>query len=256
MTGTTSLSDALALAQANMDNPPMNGVSMAYKKPDGSGASYSTLEDVLSVVRPACNAQGIYFSQPVLFVHKIDKSVAPDGSTFEAKTIEECLFTKVRKGDEEQVLGEQFLPSYTDEKRRGAQLTYFKRQQALAAFGLAGEEVDASEQEPSREPVYDDVGGYGSDFEKEKIEQRERKKKDELKAHLKERKLIANGQGLTDDLIKEWTTKNIGKPTSHMTIGQLEATIDYINDYINACEDQDLANPEPQDLFGQPIPID
>lgn len=231
-----SLNDALVLAQLEMENPPLNGENHYFTKPDGSPSKYALLSDILNVVRPACNRWGIAINQKIEFEHdkRVMESTSEAGTntTTEQIASREMLCTVVTKGSETKVLATQPLQGYKDEKTRGSQLTYFRRQHLCSVFGLAGEEVDVSENTPSREPE----GAGDSAYDRDQALQREYAAKTEKLDELKERLKVAKALGIDEAEIKEWTKENIGLPSSHMSINQLNATIEYTNALIKSYE--------------------
>lgn len=218
-----SISDALALAQSQMENPPMNGVNNFFKR-DGEPTKYSTLTDIMSVIRPACNRWGIFFTQQIT-TERLD-----NGNTLEV------LLTVVRKGGDEEVLSAMELPKYMDEKTRGAQLTYFRRQEASAAFGLAGEE-DSMEESPSTETVIPPYYPNDKTSEDYKAEKEAKKSEDALiledrLAEIEERLTIAKSLGLTEDGYKSWFKSNIKVAYSKMQLADADKVLGFLNQNI------------------------
>lgn len=124
MAETRSLAEALCAAQKQMQNPKKDKTARVRTKSGGEYTySYTTLDAVLDVVRPALNEQGVFLSQ---------HSESADGGML--------LHTRVMYGDAVQELDVTPYQYDTDPQEFGKRETYARRYSLLKAFGLAGDD--------------------------------------------------------------------------------------------------------------------
>lgn len=119
-----TIGEALCVAQGRMSNPRKDKVAEVRTKSGGKYQySYTTLDAVLDVVRPALNSEGIYLTQR-------SESVG-DGM---------LLRTSVCYGDQSIELDATPYEYDRDPQEFGKRETYARRYSLLKAFGLAGVE--------------------------------------------------------------------------------------------------------------------
>lgn len=119
-----TIGEALCAAQGRMSNPRKDKVAEVRTKSGGKYQySYTTLDAVLDVVRPALNSEGIYLTQR-------SESVG-DGM---------LLRTSVCYGDQSIELDATPYEYDRDPQEFGKRETYARRYSLLKAFGLAGVE--------------------------------------------------------------------------------------------------------------------
>lgn len=124
MADTRSLADALCAAQKQMQNPKKDKTARVRTKSGGEYTySYTTLDAVLDVVRPALNEQGVFLSQ---------HSESASGGML--------LHTRVMYGDAMQELDVTPYQYDKDPQEFGKRETYARRYSLLKAFGLAGDD--------------------------------------------------------------------------------------------------------------------
>lgn len=124
MADTRSLADALCAAQKQMQNPKKDKTARVRTKSGGEYTySYTTLDAVLDVVRPALNDQGVFLSQ---------HSESASGGML--------LHTRVMYGDAMQELDVTPYQYDKDPQEFGKRETYARRYSLLKAFGLAGDD--------------------------------------------------------------------------------------------------------------------
>lgn len=124
MADTRSLADALCAAQKQMQNPKKDKTARVRTKSGGEYTySYTTLDAVLDVVRPALNEQGVFLSQ---------HSESASGGML--------LHTRVMYGDVMQELDVTPYQYDKDPQEFGKRETYARRYSLLKAFGLAGDD--------------------------------------------------------------------------------------------------------------------
>ena len=124
MADTRSLADALCAAQKQMQNPKKDKTARVRTKSGGEYTySYTTLDAVLDVVRPALNEQGVFLSQ---------HSESASGGML--------LHTRVMYGDAVQELDVTPYQYDKDPQEFGKRETYARRYSLLKAFGLAGDD--------------------------------------------------------------------------------------------------------------------
>lgn len=124
MAETRSLAEALCAAQKQMQNPKKDKTARVRTKSGGEYTySYTTLDAVLDVVRPALNEQGVFLSQ---------HSESAAGGML--------LHTRVLYGDAVQELDVTPYQYDKDPQEFGKRETYARRYSLLKAFGLAGDD--------------------------------------------------------------------------------------------------------------------
>lgn len=124
MAETRSLAEALCAAQKQMQNPKKDKTARVRTKSGGEYTySYTTLDAVLDVVRPALNEQGVFLSQ---------HSESAAGGMM--------LHTRVMYGDAVQELDVTPYQYDKDPQEFGKRETYARRYSLLKAFGLAGDD--------------------------------------------------------------------------------------------------------------------
>jgi len=120
---------ALALAQAELKNPAMNGTNPAFKR-GNSTSRYATLIDVRNAVVPALSKHGICVVQSPKMVR--------DGTTMSAG-----VMTMLCHKDGGSIISELMLPcSKTDAHGVGSAITYARRFSLMAIAGVVGDEDD------------------------------------------------------------------------------------------------------------------
>jgi len=120
---------ALALAQAELKNPPMNGTNPAFKR-GNSTSRYATLIDVRNSVVPVLSKHGISVVQAPKMVR--------DGATVSAG-----VMTMLCHKDGGNIISELMLPcSKTDAHGVGSAITYARRFSLMAIAGVVGDEDD------------------------------------------------------------------------------------------------------------------
>ncbi len=125
-----TFSARLIAAMADMENPTK---SKTAKVPTKSGGSYQykyeTLDQVLSVVRPALSAHGLALTQKQAWSENTNSYV---------------LLTIVFDASDERVMDERPLHDYPDAQAAGSWETYMRRYAIRTAFGLCGEDDDGA----------------------------------------------------------------------------------------------------------------
>lgn len=196
----SELTDALCLAQQKMENPKNDMRAEIH----GREYTYASLAAIEDVVRPALNSVGIFYSQPVL----------KDGDL-------EYVTTIVAKGDEERTLGCMALPAGLLGQDKGALVTYWRKQQATAAFGLAGDaDIDgatAATGAPGKTQKQQEYGGMMA---------------------------LAKTCGINIADIKAWFKQTHGREMQHLTDAEMDETIEHVRQLIEATQDQGEQEPE------------
>lgn len=124
MAETRSLAEALCAAQKQMQNPKKDKTARVRTKSGGEYTySYTTLDAVLDVVRPALNENSVFLSQY--------SEVVENGM---------LLHTAVMYGEIKQVLDVTPYQYDKDPQEFGKRETYARRYSLLKAFGLAGDD--------------------------------------------------------------------------------------------------------------------
>lgn len=117
---------ALADAQAEMQNPPLDGANPHFN------SRFSTLKAVLEAVRGPLNGRGLFLNQT--FEDGCIKTVVWDA---EGESAELCSIP---------------LPLPGDPQKAGSAITYARRYSLLTAFGLVGDPDDDGNAASSDEP--------------------------------------------------------------------------------------------------------
>lgn len=210
-----SIYDALWLAQREMTNPDLDMENKFLTKQKGEPSKYPSLKSVMNVVRPACNQFGLFFTQSIT-TERINENI----------TVEK-LNTIVSKGTSSVVLSSMELPRYVDEKTRGGSITYFRRQEAMASFGLAGEE-DTVEESESRDTVISPYYPRETFQDKEHNETREYEELVDLKDEITGKATTAKALGLKEEAYKEWFKAHVHGGWGGMTVQEAKAVLDYL----------------------------
>lgn len=114
MAETRTIHDRLIAAQAEMKNPPLDGLNPHFK------SKYSTLTAVLDAIRPALNSEELFLTQALR-----------DG----------VLYTRVfDMSGEELELCQWPIPDNSNSQQYMAAVAYARRGSYLAAFGLVGDQ--------------------------------------------------------------------------------------------------------------------
>lgn len=106
--------ERLIAAQAEMKNPPLNGVNPHFK------SKYSTLSAVLDAILPHVTKQQLFLTQALREGVLYTSVVAPDGEALEL-----CQWP---------------IPDNSNSQQYMALVSYARRGSYLAAFGLVGDE--------------------------------------------------------------------------------------------------------------------
>ena len=124
-------------AMKEMENPTK---SKKANVPTKSGKSYSynyeTLDDVLSIVRPALAANGLMLAQSVQFDRVSETWILTTG-VFDSN-------------DTERVMDARPIPQVQDAQAQGSWETYLRRYALRTAFGLTGEDDDGAATLPAK----------------------------------------------------------------------------------------------------------
>lgn len=104
-------------AYSEIANPPLDSTNPHYK------SKFSSLKASLEAIRPSCVAHGIMYTQTEITMNG-----------------EQYLVSAVSDEDEEITLSTSFLGTFQDPQKKGIALTYLKRQQIQADWGIVGEE--------------------------------------------------------------------------------------------------------------------
>lgn len=212
--------EAIALAQSEMKNPAKNSTGKMPTKAGFYDFKFAGFDVITAIIRPACNKYGLAFVQPIT-------SELVDGNVYE------YLHTRVLKGEEEYEFAKMLLPpNYRDEKDRGKQITYFQRQQAKAAFALAGDD-DVSDQSGDYTPEIDKFFHHSEQPTKDDKEMKRRAEemeRQDLRDTLSDRVTVAQSVGFDTNELKEWEIRTFGKLTPEMNQRELQKTIDYVNE--------------------------
>lgn len=110
---------AYAAAWDGISNPPLDGYNPHFK------SKFSTLAAVMDCIREACAEHGIAYRQ----------TVAPDGDGYVLRSV-------VCDGSEELELSALRVPGHANPQQFGSALTYMRRYQALADWGIVGDPDD------------------------------------------------------------------------------------------------------------------
>lgn len=120
-------------AMKEMENPTK---SKTAKVPTKSGRefsyNYETLDDVLSIVRPALAKNGLMLTQRQNRINGVD---------------DDCWFLQTVVFDEtgkEEVMDTRYMPIAGDAQAQGSWETYLRRYALRTAFGLTGEDDDGA----------------------------------------------------------------------------------------------------------------
>ena len=116
-TSTKTIADRLHAARKNMKNPPMSGTGQigSRKYP------YSTLADVLGVILPALDAEGLFLTQGIA-----------DGE----------LVTSVYNGTDTAILDRRLINQDGTPQEKGSAETYARRYALCTIFCLVGDTDD------------------------------------------------------------------------------------------------------------------
>ena len=138
MSGTETLAEALCEAQKAMRNPAKDKTARVRTRGGGEYTySYTTLDAVLDIVRPALNAHGVFLTQ---HSERIDDAHI-------------VLHTSVVRGGENAELDATPYQYDTDPQEFGKRETYARRYSLLKAFGLAGDDDTDGDTGPSARPA-------------------------------------------------------------------------------------------------------
>ena len=116
-------------AWAACENPELDSENPHYKN------RYASLKSTLKAVREACNGQGIAYTQ------RLAHATTDDGISFDRRE----LVSSVTDGAEEIELSRFPVECPPNPQSFGSNLTYPKRQQAQADWGITGEPDDDGE---------------------------------------------------------------------------------------------------------------
>lgn len=213
MADTKQVYELLAKAQSEMSNPKMNGHgqigSRQYK--------YAELSDVLNVIRPALNKNGLFLLQRTVREE--------DGSLYISTCV--CL------GGDSFELDREYYTYDNDPQNFGKRETYARRYSLNKAFGLAGEDDNdavsvAAPKNPTGHPLGNTV--------KPKATPEQRRKKMLARCADLAAKCIENGMnaGATDAYMI--ATFNVNA-MDELTDEQLEAFGMYLSDMVKQSAD-------------------
>lgn len=206
-----SLGEALAMAQAEMKNPHRSKEVEVRMKAGGTYKySYAPFDELIDIVRPALNRYGIFMTQ--------SESIRDDGKTM--------LSTIVRKGSESLILSATVLFTFTNDKDRGTHMSYQRRYQAMAAFGLAADD-DTDGIDDSR-PDYMAADKPKTDDAKAQAERDAYASWVDKKEEMAEKIIVAKSAGITAQEISGWVKTNIRKGQNEMTIPEMDKVISYL----------------------------
>jgi len=131
---TISIYDRLIAVQKSLKDPSPDGTGRT-----GSGGSrqygYATLANVLGIVRPACNDQGLFLSQRI-----------------GGKKDDMHIITSVACGSERLILDSFPLTYVADSQKFGSAVTYAKRYSLISVFGIASKDEDDDGSANSNQP--------------------------------------------------------------------------------------------------------
>ena len=185
MADTKTLAEALCAAQSQMKNPKKDKTAKVRTRTGGEYTySYTTLDDVLDVVRPALNENGLFLSQR--------SESAGDGM---------LLRTCVMYGDTVHELDVTPYQYDTDPQEFGKRETYARRYSILKAFALAGvEDTDGDTGAGGMKPPSNPTGHALGNTVKPKATPEQRRKKMLARCADLAAKCIENGMnaGATD----------------------------------------------------------
>lgn len=114
--------DRLADAQKAVKNPVSDATGKATATRE---YGYSTLANVLDIVRPACNAQGLFLTQRI-----------------GGKTNDMHIITSVACGSDRLILDSFPLTYAANSQQFGSSVTYAKRYSLISVFGIASKDED------------------------------------------------------------------------------------------------------------------
>lgn len=115
-----TISERIVKAWGEMKNPALDGQNPHFR------SKYSTMKAVMDVVRPACSNNGIAYQQ-----------------LLESREGELYICSRViSETGETEWLSEYPVSNVPNAQSMGSELTYKKRQQACADWGLAGDDDD------------------------------------------------------------------------------------------------------------------
>lgn len=123
MAGTKTLHERFMDAWANMENPDLDGTNPHFKN------RYATLKSTLGVVRAACKPAGIAYIQ----------TLKNDGEGFVLRS------AVIDAAGDMMPLSEFPVENVPNSQAFGSEMTYKKRQQAQADWGITGEDDDDGE---------------------------------------------------------------------------------------------------------------
>ena len=213
MADTKQVYELLAKAQSEMSNPKMNGHgqigSRQYK--------YAELSDVLNVIRPALNKNGLFLLQRTVREE--------DGSLYISTCV--CL------GGDSFELDREYYTYDNDPQNFGKRETYARRYSLNKAFGLAGEDDnDAASVAAPKNPTGHPLGNTV----KPKATPEQRRKKMLARCADLAAKCIENGMnaGATDAYMV--ATFNV-ETMKELTDEQLEAFGMYLSDMVKQSAD-------------------
>lgn len=115
------IAEAFLNAWQACENPPLDGVNPHF------GNKYATLKATLGEIRSACKAHGIAYRQRLVIDQDGGTSIVSDVMNEKGEVMEMSVFP---------------VPKNTNPQAFGSAMTYVKRQQAQADWGIVGEEDD------------------------------------------------------------------------------------------------------------------
>jgi hypothetical protein len=194
MSDERTIDDRLAAAQGNIANPKMDAeADMGRFK-----TKYATLANVLDVVRPACNKEGLFLTQRLI----------------EKKDGKSAVITKVSCGGKSETLDMFPVDVVPNMQSFGSTITYARRYSLLNAFGIAGADDD------------DGTGG-------EQQEAPESEASPEKKSLLGDLMREASGLGVKPSTIKAWAIRVTRSSIEKLSESEIDIVIDHVKDVIS-----------------------
>ena len=129
MTEAKTIGEKFAAAWLACENPELDSENPHFRN------KYASLKSTLKAVRNACKPQGIAYMQ------KLAYAMTDEGTSFDRRE----LVSSVTDGGEELELSRFPVECPPNPQSFGSNLTYAKRQQAQADWGIAGEPDDDGE---------------------------------------------------------------------------------------------------------------
>lgn len=123
-----SINAALLEVQKELPTPKLDSVNPHFHN------KYASLQELLRCVVPALNSHGLWISQQINVIDPTD-----------GKGCYQTLSTWVYAANDSKCLSVMILPTSDNPQSTGSALTYYKRQQLQAAFGICGEDDEDGE---------------------------------------------------------------------------------------------------------------